>query len=103
VCTRQVPGLAAHPLPRLLAEGLFVTLNSDDPPMFGTTLTEEYRRAASVLGLGRSELAGLAANGVRASFLDPGAKQALLAEIDAVAAAPGSGSAAGGVSADTRA
>jgi len=90
VCTRQVRGLAEHPLPRLLAEGLFVTLNSDDPPMFGTTLTEEYRRAASVLGLSRSELAGLAANGVRASFLDPGAKQALLAEIDAVAEAPGS-------------
>ena len=86
VCTRQVPGLAAHPLPRLLAEGLFVTLNSDDPPMFGTTLTEEYRRAAAVLGLDRSQLAGLAANGVRASFLDSGAKQALLAEIAAVAA-----------------
>ncbi|SRR5271166_163830 len=31
VCTRQVPDLALHPLPRLLAEGLFVTLNSDDP------------------------------------------------------------------------
>jgi aminodeoxyfutalosine deaminase len=62
-----------------------VTLNSDDPPMFGTTLTDEYRRAASVLGLSRSELAGLAANGVRASFLDAGAKQALLAEIEAVA------------------
>ena len=86
VCTRQVPGLAAHPLPRLLAEGLFVTLNSDDPPMFGTTLTQEYRRAAAVLGLDRSQLAGLAANGVRASFLDSGAKQALLAEIAAVAA-----------------
>lgn len=87
VCTRQVPGLAAHPLPRLLAEGLFVTLNSDDPPMFGTTLTEEYRRAAPVLGLGRSELAGLAANGVRASFLDADAKRELLAEIDAVVSA----------------
>ena len=85
VCTGQVPGLAAHPLPRMLAEGLFVTLNSDDPPMFGTTLTDEYRRAASVLGLSRAQLAGLAANGVRASFLDAGAKQALLAEIDAVA------------------
>jgi adenosine deaminase len=85
-CTRQVPGLEAHPLPRMLEEGLFVTLNSDDPPMFGTTLTDEYRRAASVLGLSRSELAGLAANGVRASFLDSGATQALLAEIDAVAA-----------------
>ncbi|HEX5293687.1 MAG TPA: hypothetical protein VFX25_32845 [Streptosporangiaceae bacterium] len=61
-------------------------LNSDDPPMFGTTLTDEYRRAASVLGLSRAQLAGLAANGVRASFLDAAAKQALLAEIDAVAA-----------------
>src|SRR6516225_674137 len=111
VCTRQVPGLAAHPLPRLLAEGLFVTLNSDDPPMFGTTLTDEYRRAASVLWLSRSELAGLAANGVRASFLDSGAKQALLAEIDAVTAvapaggtgsAGGAGSPAGDAGAPTR-
>jgi aminodeoxyfutalosine deaminase len=86
VCTRQVPALAAHPLPRLLAEGLFVTLNSDDPPMFGTTLTDEYRQAATVLGLSRAQLADLAADGVRASFLDAGAKQALLAEITAAAA-----------------
>jgi aminodeoxyfutalosine deaminase len=85
VCTRQVPGLAEHPLPRMLEAGLFVTLNSDDPPMFGTTLTGEYRRAAAELGLTRAQLAGLAANGVRASFLDAGTKQALLAEIDAVA------------------
>jgi len=89
VCTRQVPGLAEHPLPRMLAEGLFVTLNSDDPPMFGTTLTEEYRRAASVLGLTRAQLAGLAANGVRASFLEDKAKQALLAEIEAVTSGAG--------------
>jgi len=79
-----VPALAAHPLPRMLAEGLFVTLNSDDPPMFGTTLTQEYRRAASVLGLGREQLAGLAANAVRASFLNDAAKRELLAEISAV-------------------
>jgi adenosine deaminase len=89
VCTKQVPDLASHPLPRMLSEGLFVTLNSDDPPMFGTTLTEEYRRAASVLGLSRERLAGLAVNGVRASFLDAGAKQALTAEIEAVLAGAG--------------
>jgi len=89
VCTRQVDSLAGHPLPRMLADGLFVTLNSDDPPMFGTTLTQEYRQAASVLGLSRAQLADLAANGVRASFLEPGAKQALLAEISAVAAGDG--------------
>jgi len=41
-----------------------------------------------VLGLGRPQLAGLAANGVRASFLDSAAKQALLAEINAVAGQP---------------
>jgi len=50
-----------------------------------------------VLGLSRAQLAGLAANGVRASFLDAAAKQALLAEIDAVAA----DSPVGGVSAET--
>ena len=86
VCTGQVPDLAAHPLPRLLAEGLFVTLNSDDPPMFGTTLTREYRQAASVLGLSRDQLADLTRNSVRASFLDAAAKQALIDEIDQVAA-----------------
>jgi aminodeoxyfutalosine deaminase len=80
-CTRQVPGLSSHPLPQMLAEGLFVTLNSDDPPMFGTTLTEEYRRAASVLGLAPEHLTTLALNAVHASFLDPGAKQALTEEI----------------------
>ena len=88
VCTRQVPDLASHPLPRLLAEGLFVTLNSDDPPMFGTSLTQEYRQAASVLGLSRDQLPSLARNGVRASFLDVAAKRALLDEIDEVANRP---------------
>jgi len=86
VCTRQVPDLAAHPLPRLLAEELFVTLSSDDPPMFGTTLTQEYGQAAAVLGLSRDQLADLARAGVRASFLDAAAKEALITEIDQGAA-----------------
>jgi aminodeoxyfutalosine deaminase len=83
VRTRQVPDLGAHPLPTLLAEGLEVTLNSDDPPMFGTTLTGEYHAAAR-MGLGRAELAELARRGVRASFLDDGRKREILAEIDDV-------------------
>jgi aminodeoxyfutalosine deaminase len=87
VCTGQVADLAAHPLPRMLAEGLFVTLNSDDPPMFGTSLNEEYRRVAAAFGLGRAELAALAVNGVRASFLDDSAKKELTEEILHLAAA----------------
>jgi aminodeoxyfutalosine deaminase len=84
VCTGQLPDIAAHPLPRLLEEGLFVTLNSDDPPMFGTTLNDEYRLAARTFGLGRPELAALARNSVVASFLDEAGKRAILAEIDAM-------------------
>jgi aminodeoxyfutalosine deaminase len=80
VCTGQVGDLAAHPLPRLLDEGLYVTLNSDDPAMFGTTLTNEYRVAARTLGLTRDQLATLAANGIRASYLSDAEKQAILAE-----------------------
>jgi len=80
VCTGQVAGLAAHPLPRLLDEGLYVTLNSDDPAMFGTTLTNEYLVAARTLGLTHDQLATLAANGVRASYLSDAGKQAILAE-----------------------
>ncbi|GLY81278.1 adenosine deaminase [Actinoallomurus iriomotensis] len=87
VCTRQVPSIAAHPLPRLLEEGLYVTLNSDDPPMFNTTLTNEYRVAARDLGLGADGVAELARNTVRASFLAENRKQAILDELDAVRAA----------------
>jgi len=87
VCTRCVPSLAAHPLPSMLDAGLFVTLNSDDPPMFGTTLSNEYLVAGRELGLTAAGLAGLAANGVRASFLDDASKDALLGEIETVLAA----------------
>jgi len=87
VRTRCVPSLAAHPLPAMLEAGLFVTVNSDDPPMFATTLAGEYLVAASELGLTAAELAGLAANAVRASFLDEASAGALLGEIAAVLAA----------------
>jgi aminodeoxyfutalosine deaminase len=84
VCTGQVDSLAAHPLPRLLEEGLYVTLNSDDPPMFDTTLTGEYQVAADVFGFGKAELAALARKAVRASYLDEVGKKALLQDIDAL-------------------
>ncbi len=42
VCLSVFPSLAEHSLPQLLEQGLYVTINSDDPPMFNTTLTTEY-------------------------------------------------------------
>jgi aminodeoxyfutalosine deaminase len=88
VCTGQVRELASHPLPRLLAEGLFVTLNSDDPPMFGTSLNAEYERAAEAFGLTEAQLTMLALNAVRASFLPHPRKQELLDLITNIATSP---------------
>ncbi|MEH0933425.1 adenosine deaminase [Micromonospora sp. CPCC 205558] len=89
VRTRAVATLDEHPLPRLVEAGLLVTINSDDPPMFGTTLNDEYAVAARLLGVGAEGLAGLARNAVTASFLDPAGQQRIIAEIDAYLAAAG--------------
>jgi aminodeoxyfutalosine deaminase len=69
VCLGVAADLAEHPLPRLLAEGLYVTINSDDPPMFNTTLTDEYLRVAETFRFGASDLEQLVLNAVRASLL----------------------------------
>ena len=69
VCLGVAPSLTEHPLPRLLDEGLYVTINSDDPPMFNTTLTDEYLRATQILGCGVETIERLAINAVRASLL----------------------------------
>lgn len=77
VCLGVVPGLAEHPLPRLLAEGLYVTINSDDPPMFNTTLTDEYIRIADTFGFGVDVIEQLVLNAVRASLLPQAERMAM--------------------------
>jgi len=82
VRTRAVASIDEHPLPALVAAGVPVTINSDDPPMFGTTLEEEYAVAARLLGLDAGGVAGLARAAVHASFLPAAGKSRLLTEID---------------------
>lgn len=86
VCTRSVPSLAEHPLPALVAAGVPVSINSDDPPMFSTTITHEYEVARDLLGLDDAGVADLARAGVRHSFAPDQVKTALLGEIDGYAA-----------------
>ncbi|MEO3746698.1 adenosine deaminase [Plantactinospora sp. B5E13] len=83
VRTRAVTTIENHPLPRLVEAGVLVTINSDDPPMFGTTLNDEYAVAAHLLRLDPAGLAGLARNAVTVSFLPEPEKAKLTAEIDA--------------------
>lgn len=82
VATRAVASLDEHPLARMVEAGVLVTIGSDDPPMFGTDLNQEYGVAARLLGLDERGVAGLAKNAVEASFLDPADKRKLTAEID---------------------
>lgn len=82
VRTRSVPSLEEHPLAELVANGVPITINSDDPPMFSTTLNDEYRVAADLLSLDDAGVAELARAAVRHSFLDDEGKKALLTEID---------------------
>lgn len=78
-----VRDLADHNLGRLLAAGLCVTVNSDDPAYFGGYIGENYRATAAALGLGDAELRQLARNAVEAAWLPPERKAALTAAIDA--------------------
>jgi adenosine deaminase len=77
ICLGVAPSLAAHPLPHLLAEGLYVTINSDDPPMFNTSLTGEYLALARTFDMGAGELERFVLNAVRASLL-PAAERATM-------------------------
>lgn len=82
IATRAVATLDEHPIREMVAAGVLVTVNSDDPPMFGTDLNSEYGVAARLLGLDERGVAGLAKNAVEASFLDPAGKARIAAEID---------------------
>lgn len=77
VCLGVAPTIEQHQLPRLLDEGLYVTINSDDPPMFNTTLTEEYAAVAEAFDLSEGAIESLVLNSVNASFLPEADRRAM--------------------------
>jgi len=86
IATRAVETLDVHPLRTFVEAGIPVSINSDDPPMFGTTLNEEYAVAAELLDLGETGVAGLARAAVAASYAPEQVKTSILAEIEAYVA-----------------
>ena len=83
IATRAVATLAEHPLRELVEAGVVVTINSDDPPMFGTTLNREYEIAADLLSLDEAGVADLARAAVDASYAPDDVRRSLHAEITA--------------------
>ena len=72
-----------HPLRKLWNAGLLVTVNSDDPPMFNTSLNQEYQVLIDHFGFGIAELENISLNALHSSFLNDDEKAALSEEFNA--------------------
>ena len=92
LATRAVARLDEHPLRAFREAGVTVTINSDDPPMFNTTLCREYELVAELLALDEDGVADLARTAVRVSFAEDAVKDRILGEIDEYAPTRGAGS-----------
>jgi len=80
------PDLAAHNLPKLLASGLKVTLNSDDPAYFGGYLLDNWLACFEALPLTPADAVRLARHSLEASFAPVAQRAAWLTQLDRVAA-----------------
>lgn len=80
--TGVVRSLNEHPICKLIDADVFVTVNSDDPTMFGSTLTDEYNLLTEQLGLSLNSIRMIAYNGVDASVLTPEEKTGLRNRFD---------------------
>ena len=77
-----VENIASHPFYEFYRRGVPVTLNTDDPQVFGVSLTEEYERAASAFDLDRHQLGEIALNGIRAAFAPSKVRERVRTEME---------------------
>lgn len=83
VCLNFYPHLDAHPLPLIDKAGLLITINSDDPQLINTTLSQEYQLLMDAFGLGVDDVLRIARNAFTACYAEPTLKARLLGEFDA--------------------
>lgn len=81
IATRGVERLEDHPIRALRDACVVITVNSDDPPMFGTTLNHVYEIPADLLDLDEPGLGELAVTAVDVSCAADAVKQRIRAEI----------------------
>lgn len=81
VATGLYETLAKHPLQRLIDAGVSVSINSDDPPYFATSIGREYDNAVSTMGLTSASLLQITQAAITASFADPATKARLQTSI----------------------
>lgn len=86
VRTGACKSVSEHPTKNYFDQGVMITLNTDDPALFGTTLSREYQLAQDTFGFSDEHLRELARNSFEASFLPAEKKLELLSLFDAAAA-----------------
>jgi adenosine deaminase len=75
------PDFESHPLPKLRQAGVRVTISSDDPPFFRTSLKREYELAASAFGFTDAAINEMTRTGIKAAFVDEATRKALFARL----------------------
>jgi adenosine deaminase len=81
LCTGVVASIADHPIRKLRDRGVRVTVNTDDPKMFNTSLAGELRLLHRELGFDRHEIRDLILEAARSSWLDPERQASLTAQL----------------------
>ena len=80
VCTGVVSSIEKHPIRSLYNRGVIVTVNTDDPKMFDTSLALEYATLYNKLGFSQTEIKGIILQTIRSTWLDNDEKDVMLAE-----------------------
>lgn len=77
LCTGVVPTISKHPIRNYFERGLIISVNTDDPMMFGNTLDKEYELLVQECGFTRQEICRLILLGIESSWLSLDRKQSL--------------------------
>jgi len=77
-----VPSLAEHPIRRMFDLGIRVSVNSDDPLFFNTTITDEYKVLRDHLGFTGDELKQVTLHALEGAFLSEADREKIRAEIE---------------------
>jgi len=75
------PNWSSHPLKLIMSKGISISLNSDDPPFFNTSVGLEYQNSAKHFDFGIEELKSISLMAMKASFADPDTKSRLVDKI----------------------
>lgn len=82
ICIGVFPSMAEHPIRKMFDAGLNVTVNSDDPPMFGTSLNDEWCRIVETFDFSLEEVWRMSNNAVTASLTSPDRKTEIRKELE---------------------